>query len=387
MLAARLDGVSEFRIILRHMVPSFISHIIASITLAIPGMILAETALSFLGLGLRPPVVSWGVLLQDAQNIRAVATAPWLLISGARRRDRGAGAQLPRRRPARRRRSVRTIDDRRRTMDDMARSRVVAVMVYRPSSLRCDMWNDDLLLEVKGLKTYFFLDEGMVKAVDGVDLNVPRGRDPGHRGRKRLRQERHRPLHPADRRYARPRSWRADILYRRTELADDRMPPASSKSHRPGQAQADRPDDPRDPRQRDLHDLPGADDLAQPRSHHRQPDHGEHHPAPEGDRSRRPASARSRCCAGSASPSRSSASTSIRFQLSGGMRQRAMIAMALSCHPSLLIADEPTTALDVTTQAQILELMIGTAARAGHGDHVHHPRPGRGRRDGRTTWP
>ncbi len=82
VLAARLDGSSELRIIMRHMVPSFLSHIIASITLAIPGMILSETALSFLGLGLRPPVVSWGVLLQEAQNVRSVATAPWLLIPG-----------------------------------------------------------------------------------------------------------------------------------------------------------------------------------------------------------------------------------------------------------------------------------------------------------------
>jgi peptide/nickel transport system permease protein len=80
--AARLDGSSEMRIIWKHMVPSFTSHIIASLTLAIPGTILAETALSFLGLGLRPPVVSWGVLLQEAQNVRAVATAPWLLIPG-----------------------------------------------------------------------------------------------------------------------------------------------------------------------------------------------------------------------------------------------------------------------------------------------------------------
>lgn len=82
VLAARLDGNSEVRIIWVHMVPSFLSHIIASLTLAIPGMILSETALSFLGLGLRPPVVSWGVLLQEASNIRAVATAPWLLWPG-----------------------------------------------------------------------------------------------------------------------------------------------------------------------------------------------------------------------------------------------------------------------------------------------------------------
>ena len=80
VMAARLDGQSELGIILSQMLPAFTSHIIASITLAIPGMILSETALSFLGLGLREPVVSWGVLLQEAQDIRAIATAPWLLI-------------------------------------------------------------------------------------------------------------------------------------------------------------------------------------------------------------------------------------------------------------------------------------------------------------------
>lgn len=82
VLAARLCGSSEFRIIIRHMVPSFYSHIIASITLAIPGMILSETSLSYLGLGIRPPAISWGVLLQEAQNLRAIAMAPWLLIPG-----------------------------------------------------------------------------------------------------------------------------------------------------------------------------------------------------------------------------------------------------------------------------------------------------------------
>jgi peptide/nickel transport system permease protein len=80
VLAARLDGCPEMRIILRQMVPSFLSHIIASISLAIPGMILSETALSFIGIGLRPPAVSWGVMLQEAQNIRSVAYYPWLLF-------------------------------------------------------------------------------------------------------------------------------------------------------------------------------------------------------------------------------------------------------------------------------------------------------------------
>jgi peptide/nickel transport system permease protein len=80
--AARLDGASNMRIIMRHIVPSFASYIIAVATLAIPGMILAETTLSFLGLGLQAPIVSWGVLLREAQNIRTVASAPWLLAPG-----------------------------------------------------------------------------------------------------------------------------------------------------------------------------------------------------------------------------------------------------------------------------------------------------------------
>ena len=79
-VAAQLAGAGEMRIITRHLLPSFMSHIIVSITLAIPSMILSETALSFLGLGLRPPITSWGVLLQEAQNARTVALHPWLLL-------------------------------------------------------------------------------------------------------------------------------------------------------------------------------------------------------------------------------------------------------------------------------------------------------------------
>lgn len=82
VLAAELDGVPQRRVIFRHMLPAFTSHIIATLTLAVPAVILAETALSFLGLGLQAPVVSWGVLLQEAQNIRVLADAPWLLLPG-----------------------------------------------------------------------------------------------------------------------------------------------------------------------------------------------------------------------------------------------------------------------------------------------------------------
>ena len=79
-VAARIAGASERRIILTHLLPSFLSYLIVSVTLAIPGMILGETSLSFLGIGLRAPVVSWGVLLREAQNVRTVALYPWLLI-------------------------------------------------------------------------------------------------------------------------------------------------------------------------------------------------------------------------------------------------------------------------------------------------------------------
>jgi peptide/nickel transport system permease protein len=80
VVAAELLGASRVRVLFRHMLPNFSGHLIASVTLAVPGMILGETALSFLGLGLRAPVVSWGVLLTEAQNISAVELYPWLLI-------------------------------------------------------------------------------------------------------------------------------------------------------------------------------------------------------------------------------------------------------------------------------------------------------------------
>ncbi len=80
--AARLAGAKEGRIIFRHMLPSFVSHIIASVTLAVPQVIIAETALSFLGVGLREPAISLGVLLKAAQKVRTIALNPWLLLPG-----------------------------------------------------------------------------------------------------------------------------------------------------------------------------------------------------------------------------------------------------------------------------------------------------------------
>jgi len=79
-VAARLLGAGHARVLFRHLMPGFISHIIVALTLSVPGMILGETALSFLGLGLRPPIVSWGVMLQDCLDVKAVSFYPWLLM-------------------------------------------------------------------------------------------------------------------------------------------------------------------------------------------------------------------------------------------------------------------------------------------------------------------
>lgn len=79
-LAAKAAGCTDARIIVRHLLPAFVSYLIVNLTLAIPGMILGETALSFLGLGMQPPAVSWGVLLQDVQDITAISGRPWQLI-------------------------------------------------------------------------------------------------------------------------------------------------------------------------------------------------------------------------------------------------------------------------------------------------------------------
>src|SRR4029453_2017356 len=163
ILAARLSGCSELRIIFVHMVPSFMSHIIAATTLALPAMIISETLLSFLGLGLRPPAISWGVLLQQAQNVQTVAISPWLML------------------PA-----VPVIiavmafnflgDGLRDAADPYGRRGPVDASVF-PGS-------EDLLHAGRGHR------EGGRRR----ELRPLSGGHPRHRGGKRLRQERHRPV-------------------------------------------------------------------------------------------------------------------------------------------------------------------------------------------------
>ena len=82
VLAARLAGAREPAVVVRHLLPSFLSYLIVSLTLSVPAMILGETALSFLGVGIRPPAVSWGTMLADAQNVTTLFLYPWLLVPG-----------------------------------------------------------------------------------------------------------------------------------------------------------------------------------------------------------------------------------------------------------------------------------------------------------------
>jgi peptide/nickel transport system permease protein len=82
IVASKLAGASDAWLIFDHMLPGFMSYLIVALTLSIPGMLLAETALSFLGLGLRPPAISLGVLLQQAQNVKTISLQPWLMIPG-----------------------------------------------------------------------------------------------------------------------------------------------------------------------------------------------------------------------------------------------------------------------------------------------------------------
>ena len=229
----------------------------------------------------------------------------------------------------------------------------------------------DNVVEVKDLHVNFYTTLGVVRALNGVSFKIPRGKVLGVVGESGCGKS----ITGLSIMQLVPRPGRietGEMLFHETGdkpvnvLTYER----NSDEMRNIRGNADR------------HDLPGADDLAQPAAITvGAPDRGSDPAAPDAEpgrgapaRGRHPA-ARWACRTPSASP------TAIRTSFRGGMRQRAMIAMALSCTPTLLIADEPTTALDVTTEAQILESDARPAERDRHVDHVHHTQHGRGGAD------
>jgi peptide/nickel transport system ATP-binding protein len=236
------------------------------------------------------------------------------------------------------------------------------------------MDSNDALLEVRGLKTHFFLDEGVVKAVDGVDLRVKRGETlcvVGESGCGKSVTARS-ILQLVDR----PgRIVEGEILFSPTPRTESN---GQGEAWKEGAATATEAREvldlaSLDPRSKPMRDIRGKEIsmIFQEPMTSLSPVHtiGEqimenillHLPLDKGEARERTVEELARV----GIPNPGQRVDSYPFQLSGGMRQRAMIAMALSCNPSLLIADEPTTALDVTTQAQILELMRGLQDELG----------------------
>ena len=353
VIAAQLSGASRTKTIFRYMLPSFYSHIIAEITLSIPQMIISETALSFLGLGIRPPAVSYGTLLQAAQNVQTVALTPWLMIPaipvtiavlafnflGDGVRDaadpyaqhastRGKGKESRRRRIA--------------LAGASGPAQGTAHAQPRAGA--------PPILQVRDLHTHFPLDEGTVIAVDGASFDVPAGNTLGIVGESGCGKSV--TARSVLRILDRPGEIvGGEILFRRGagnghgEILDLAALDADSEQMRA---------------------IRGGEIalvFQEPMASF-SPVHTVNVQLLEAIRLHRPDAGKEEARAIAIEalrqvhvPNPEQRIDSYAFELSGGLRQRAMIAIALSCRPSLLIADEPTTALDVTTQAQILDLI------------------------------
>ena len=204
------------------------------------------------------------------------------------------------------------------------------------------------LLRVNDLRTSFFTSDGEVRAVDGVTFDIEDGRTVGLVGESGC-----------------GKSVTALSIVQLLPKGTGRIVGGEHSFQGNDLASLSGREDAPHPRQRDLDDFPGADDVAQPRHDDRRSDRRDRAAASAARAAARRATARSRCCSLVKIADAQKRIKNSPHQFSGGQRQRVMIAMALACTPKLLIADEPTTALDVTIQAQILELIGELQQRLG----------------------
>jgi ABC-type dipeptide/oligopeptide/nickel transport system ATPase subunit len=322
--AARALGASRMRLILRHILPNALGPVIVAATIDIAAAIIAESTLSFLGLGFPPDIPTWGRLLFDAKDNPRFRAA-----LGARPRP----CHLPHRRQhqLRRRRVARCAGPEARAV-----SRI---------------------LDISGLKVHFRTDDGWVRAVDGVDIGVDRGETVCIVGE----------------------SGCGKTVTAKTVLKLIDMPPgrivAGSIMWQGRDLVPATPAQMRAIRAKEIGFI-----FQEPMTS-LNPVYTVGHQIAEAVRqheglSRRAAMDRAaEMLALVHIPNARGRVNDYPHQFSGGMRQRVMIAMALSCNPKLVIADEPTTALDVTIQAQILDLLEGDEDAARHRRSADHPTP------------
>ena len=326
VVAARLAGARPGRIISQHMLPSFTSFIIVDLVISFPYMILSETALSFVGLGLRPPTVSWGVLLQQAQSIRAIEQTPWLFIP--------------------------------------AILVVAAVLAFTiiGDGLRdaADPYGGGKVMEnmltVEDLSISFRTDEGKITPVQGVSFSVKSGKTLGLVGEsgsgKSISTKALMRLLPGT-------ASLGDKTRMHYRSKDGRSVEIEKLDVRSNQVRALRGSEIGMIFQEPMASFSpvytiGNQMMEAIRLHRNM-----------GKREARAFAVEMLDKVGISNPG--ARIDQYAHEMSGGMRQRAMIALTLSAGPQLLIADEPTTALDVTIQAQVLELMRGLQEDLGMG--------------------
>ena len=353
ILAARVNGANTWWILLRHLLPGNISYLIVAATLAIPSMILGETALSFLGLGMRPPMYSWGVLLQAAQDVTVLRLYPWqvvpmlaVILSVLCYNFMGDGL-----RDAADPFSHRTTNPlgqagRKRS----ARGTAVTVQ-EQPQPQQAPA--PGVLLDVRDLQVRFEQVTGTVRAVNGVSFTLHEGEILGVVGESGCGKSvtAHSilgllPVPPAK------LSGRILMTSRDGEAIDLAALPQHGEEMRKirGQEISMIFQEP----MRSLHPMFTV-------GHQIMEGLQEHQEVSEKEALQKTIYLLERV----GLPDAPRAVKDYPHHLSGGMRQRAMIAIALACNPRLLIADEPTTALDVTIQAQILELIGELQAEIG----------------------